>query len=79
VIPNTQGRRRYSCSREFTRKGVVDMNNDFYTYIGLSVVWIVKYILIPIGVAVLAGIITNRVLKPQPERQKKKRSHKSRF
>ena len=55
------------------------MNNDFYTYIGLSVVWIEKYIFIPVGVAVLAGIITNRVLKPQPERQKKKRSHKSRF
>ncbi len=55
------------------------MNNDFYTYIGLSVVWIMKYIFIPIGVAVLAGIITNIVLRPQPERQKKKRPQKSRF
>ena len=55
------------------------MGNDFYTYIGLSVVWILKYIFIPIGVAVLAGIITNRVLHPNPQRQKKKRSYKNRF
>ncbi len=47
------------------------MNNDFYTYIGLTVVWIVKYIFIPVGVAILAGVITNRVLRPQLKDKRK--------
>ncbi|HHW00602.1 MAG TPA: hypothetical protein GXX36_13770 [Clostridiaceae bacterium] len=50
------------------------MDTDFYASIGYAVVWCVKYLFIPIGVAVSARIITDRLLRPQPERQRKKRS-----
>jgi hypothetical protein len=33
--------------------------------------WCLKYIFIPLGVTVLARIIAGKVLKPQPERQRK--------
>ena len=50
------------------------MNNDLYTNIGYTVVWCVKYIFIPIGVSVSARIISDKLLRPQPEKQRKKRS-----
>jgi hypothetical protein len=55
------------------REEVVDMNDEFYTGIGLLVVWCMKYIFIPIGVGVAIMLITRRILRPQPERQRKKR------
>ncbi|HHW31936.1 MAG TPA: hypothetical protein GXX20_09740 [Clostridiaceae bacterium] len=55
------------------------MKDVFYTYIGIAFVWCVKYIFIPLGVAVSAKIITDRLLQPQPEKQRKKRSDKNRF
>jgi len=61
------------------RKEVVDMDKELYINIGYTVVWCVKYIFIPIGVAVIARIIAERLLRPQPDRQKKKRSDKNRF
>jgi len=76
---HTQGWRRYSCCGEFTRKGVIDVNIDFYTGIGIAVVWCVKYILIPVGVAVTARILAEKILRSQPERQKNKRSNKNRL
>ena len=54
------------------------MNKEFYTNIGYSVVWCVKYIFIPIGVAVTARIIAAKLLRPQPNRQRKKRFNKNR-
>ena len=53
------------------RKGVIDVNIDFYTSIGLAVAWCMKYILIPIGVGVSARILAEKILRSQPERQKK--------
>jgi hypothetical protein len=61
------------------RKEVVDMDHEVYTNIGYAVVWCVKYILIPFGVAVSSRIVYDRLLPPQPERQRKKRSDKNRF
>jgi hypothetical protein len=61
------------------RKGVVDMDKEFYTNIGFTVVWCMKYIFIPIGVALTARILADKLLLPQPDRQKKKRSNKNRF
>lgn len=55
------------------------MGNDIYTYIGYIVVWVVKFVIVPIVAAVLARIIAEWLLKPQPERQRKKRSDKNRF
>lgn len=55
------------------------MNNGLYTNIGYTVVWCVKYIFIPLGVAVFARIFAEKLLRPQPERQRKKRSFKNRF
>ncbi|HOJ11543.1 MAG TPA: hypothetical protein PK733_13260 [Clostridiales bacterium] len=55
------------------------MNNDLYTNIGYIVVWCVKYIIIPIGVSVSAKIIADKLLRPQPEKQRKKRLKKNRF
>ena len=54
------------------------MSNVLYTSIGFLVVWCVKYIFIPLGVAVFAKIIVDKLLKPHPERQRKKRSYKNR-
>jgi len=45
------------------------MNNDLYTNIGYTVVWCVKYIIIPIGVSISARIIADKLLQPQPEKQ----------
>jgi len=47
------------------------MNIKIYADIGYTVVWCIKYIFIPITVAVLARIIADRILRPQPERQRK--------
>jgi hypothetical protein len=58
---------------------VVDANNELYTTIGYAVVWCMKYIFIPIGVALSARIVADKLLPPQPERQRKKRSNKNRF
>lgn len=55
------------------------MNNDFYAYIGFIVVWCVKYIFIPIGVGIFVKVITKKLLRPQPDRQRKKRSYKNRL
>lgn len=54
------------------RKEVVDVNKDLYTYIGYAFVWCIRYIFIPIGVAVVGRIIAHKMLQPQPERQRKK-------
>jgi hypothetical protein len=58
---------------------VVDVNNELYTTIGYAVAWCMKYIFIPIGVAFAARIVADKLLPPQPERQRKKRSNKNRF
>lgn len=50
------------------------MSNEFYTNIGYVIVWFIKYIFIPLGVAVSARIIADKLLQSQPERQRKKRS-----
>lgn len=50
------------------------MSDEFYTNIGLVVVWCVKCIFIPLGVAITARIIVDKLLLPQPDRQRKKRS-----
>ena len=55
------------------------MNNDLYTNIGYTSVWCVKYIIIPIGVSVSARIIADKLLQPQPEKQRKKRFKKNRL
>ena len=46
------------------------MSNVLYTSIGFLVVWCAKYVFIPLGVAVLAKIIVDKLLKPHPERKK---------
>jgi hypothetical protein len=55
------------------------MNNMLYTNIGFIVVWCIKYVFIPLGVAVFARVIVDKLLKPHPERQRKKRFNKNRF
>lgn len=54
-------------------KEVVDMGIDLYTNIGYAFVWCLKFIFIPLGVAIMAKIITDKLLQSQPERQRKKR------
>ncbi len=49
------------------------MREDLYTAFGYITFWIMKYIAIPIGVGVSVKLITNKLLQPQPERQRKKR------
>ena len=49
------------------------MNKEIYTNIGYALVWCVKYIFVPIGVAVSTKIIVDKLHRPQPERQRKKR------
>ncbi len=61
------------------RKEVVGVDNEFLTNIGYAVVWCMKYMFIPFGVAVSAIIFAEKLLQPQPDRQKKKRSYKNRF
>ena len=55
------------------------MGNDLYVNIGYAVVWCMKYIFIPIGVSVSARLIVDKLLQPQPKRQRKKRLNKNRF
>ena len=55
------------------------MSDDFYTKIGFGFVWCIRYIFIPMGVAIAARIIAGKLIRPQPERQRKKRSYKNRF
>jgi hypothetical protein len=61
------------------RKEVVDMSNELYTEIGYIFVWCMKYIFIPLGVAVTARILADKLHLPLPERQRKKRSFKNRL
>jgi len=58
---------------------VVEMSKEFYISIGYTVAWCLKYIFIPFVVAVAARIFVEKLLQPQPDRQKKKRSYKNRF
>jgi hypothetical protein len=58
---------------DILRKEVVIMDNEFYTIIYQLIVWCIEYIIIPIGVAITARIIAEKLLQPQPARQKKKR------
>ena len=53
---------------------MVDLNNDLYTNIGYAIVWCLKFIFIPFGVAISARIAGERLLQPQPKGQRKKRS-----
>ena len=55
------------------------MSNELYINIGFFVVWCIKYIFMPLGVAVFARIIVDKLLKPQLDRQRKKRSNKNRL
>jgi len=64
---------------EYAKEGGGWVNNDLYTNIGYAVVWCIKYIFIPIGVSVSARIISERLLQPHPEKQRKKRFKKNRF
>jgi hypothetical protein len=54
------------------------MSNGLYASIGFIVVWCVKYIFIPLGIAISARIFVDKLLLPQPDRQRKKRSYKNR-
>jgi len=54
------------------------VSNELYAGIGYVVAWCVKCIFIPIGVAISARIIVDKLLQPQPVRQRKKRSYKNR-
>ncbi len=60
------------------RGEVVDLNNELYRNIGYAVVMCLKYIFLPIGVAVTARVIVDKLLQPQSERQRKKRPYKNR-
>jgi len=55
------------------------MGNELYTNIGFIVVWCIKYIFIPLGVAISARILVDKLLQPRPDRQRKKRSLKNRL
>ncbi len=55
------------------------MDNDLYTNIGYFVVLCMKYIFIPIVVGVAIRVISGKLLQPQPEKQRKKRSYKNRL
>ena len=50
------------------------MDNDLYSNIGYIVVLGMKYIFIPIGVGVSITVIAHKLLRPHPDRQKKRRS-----
>jgi hypothetical protein len=55
------------------------MDYVLYTSIGFFIVWCAKYVFIPLGVAVLASIIVDKLLKPQPGKQRKKRFNENRL
>ncbi len=61
------------------RKEVVAMNKEFYTYIGYAFVLCIKYIFIPIGVAIIGRLLSQKLLPPQPKKQRKKRLVKNRL
>ncbi|MCX8130286.1 MAG: hypothetical protein N3I35_09330 [Clostridia bacterium] len=61
------------------RNEVVDMDRELYADLGFAVIWCIKYIFIPFGVAVSSRYIAEKLLRPQSERQRKKRSVKNRF
>ncbi len=50
------------------------MDKAFYSNIGYAVVWCVKYIFIPFGIAFFVRVLADKVSQPQPKRQRKKRS-----
>lgn len=63
----------------FIRREVVGMKENLYATIGYTVVWIFRYIILPVTIAVLARVIADRLPRPQPERQKKRRTNKTRL
>ena len=56
------------------RKEVVDVSRDFITDVANAVIWCMRYIFIPFGVAISARIVAEKLLQSQPKRQRKKRS-----
>jgi len=54
------------------------LGNGIYLYIGYFVVLVLKYMVVPVIVAVVARLLADRLLNP-PDRQRKKRSVKNRF
>jgi len=61
------------------REEVVVMDKVFYTNVDFAAVWSMKYIFIPFGIAFFVRIFADKVSRPQPERQRKKRSDKDRL
>lgn len=55
------------------RKGMVELNQNFYATIGYAFVWCMKYIAVPIVVGVAVKAITETLFQPGPDRQRKKR------
>jgi len=55
------------------------MDNDFYTNIGYAFILCIKYIFIPIGVAIIGRLFSEKLLSPQPKEQRKKRLIKNRL
>ena len=55
------------------RKEVVDVSRDFITDVANAIVWCMRYIFIPFGVAISARIVAEKLLQSQPKRQRKKR------
>jgi len=55
------------------------MNNDFYTIIGYAFILCIKYIFIPVGVAIIGSLLSEKLLRPQPKKQRKKRLVKNRL
>jgi len=55
------------------------MDKDFYTNIGYAFILSIKYIFIPIRVAIIGRLISEKLLHPQPKRQRKKRLNKNRL
>lgn len=47
------------------------MEDDFYTYIGIAVVWCVKYIFIPFGVGFSVKIAAKKVTSTTASKAKK--------
>jgi hypothetical protein len=64
---------------EFAEKEVAGLNNEFYAGFGYAVAWCIKFIFIPFLVAVSSKVFVDKLLGPQPERQRKKRSQRNRF
>lgn len=60
------------------------MDKGFYITIGYVLIWCIKYIFIPTGVAILGRLFSERLLRPQPKKrqqgaQRKKRLIKNRL